>query len=220
MLVKGLNHLAFITPDMEATIRFYRDLLEMDLISGIGHEGFRHYFFKCGDGAVAFFEYEMAQRMSYGKFHGSPTNRPIGFDHVSFTVDSRKELFYLKDKLEAADIEVSDAVDHGTIWSIYFFDPVNNLPLEASWDCVEVSSTPAILDSDPMPAAEEGAGPQPGHWPDVTAPTPEKEMIARPGNGFEMREDFVRRGLARLSPELEDLLDPHKSSGNITKAAE
>ena len=47
MLVKGLNHLAFITSDMEATIRFYRDLLEMDLISGIGHDGFRHYFFKC-----------------------------------------------------------------------------------------------------------------------------------------------------------------------------
>ena len=38
MLIKGLNHLAFITPDMEATIRFYRDLLEMDLISGIGHQ--------------------------------------------------------------------------------------------------------------------------------------------------------------------------------------
>ena len=77
MLVKGLNHLAFITPDMEATIRFYRDLLEMDLISGIGHEGFRHYFFKCGDGAVAFFEYEIAQRMSYGKFHGAPTDERV-----------------------------------------------------------------------------------------------------------------------------------------------
>ena len=88
MLVKGLNHLAFITPDMEATIRFYRDLLEMDLVSGIGHDGFRHYFFKCGDGAVAFFEYEIAQPMAYDKFHGSPTNKPIGFDHVSFTVDS------------------------------------------------------------------------------------------------------------------------------------
>ena len=83
---------------------------------------------------MAFFEYEIAKPMAYDKFHGSPTDRPIGFDHVSFTVDSRKELFHLKDKLEAADIEVSGAVDHGTVWSIYFFDPVNNLPLEASWD--------------------------------------------------------------------------------------
>ncbi len=28
MILKGLNHLAFITPSMEKTIRFYRDLLE------------------------------------------------------------------------------------------------------------------------------------------------------------------------------------------------
>jgi hypothetical protein len=30
-----------------------------------------------------------------------------------------------------AGIEVTGAVDHGIIWSIYFFDP-NNIPLEAS----------------------------------------------------------------------------------------
>ena len=206
MLVKGLNHLAFITPDMEATIRFYRDLLEMDLVSGIGHDGFRHYFFKCGDGAVAFFEYEIAQPMAYDKFHGSPTNKPIGFDHVSFTVDSCEELFHLKDKLEAANIEVSSAVDHGTIWSIYFFDPINNLPLEASWDCVVIDTAPAILDTNPLPVAEEGSSPQPGQWPEVTTPTPPEKMTAQPGNGFAMRDDFVRRGIASLSPDLEKFL--------------
>ena len=220
MLIKGLNHLAFITPDMEATIRFYRDLLEMDLTSGIGHDGFRHYFFKCGDGAVAFFEYEIAKPMAYDKFHGSPTDRPIGFDHVSFTVDSRKELFHLKDKLEAADIEVSGAVDHGTVWSIYFFDPVNNLPLEASWDCVAIASAPAILDTNPLPAAEEGASPQPGQWTEVTAPTPERQMIAHPGNGFAMRDDFVRRGLVRLTPDLKEVLDQQQSMEAVTTAAE
>ena len=206
MLVKGLNHLAFITPDMEATIRFYRDLLEMDLVSGIGHDGFRHYFFKCGDGAVAFFEYEIAQPMAYDKFHGSPTNKPIGFDHVSFTVDSCEELFHLKDKLEAANIEVSSAVDHGTIWSIYFFDPTNNLPLEASWECVVINTAPAILDTNPLPVAEEGSSPQPGQWPEVTTPTPPEKMTAQPGNGFAMRDDFVRRGIASLSPDLEKFL--------------
>ena len=220
MLVKGLNHLAFITSDMEATIRFYRDLLEMDLISGIGHDGFRHYFFKCGDGAVAFFEYEIAQPMAYDKFHGSPTNKPIGFDHVSFTVDSREKLFHLKDKLEAASIDVSDAVDHGTIWSIYFFDPINNLPLEASWDCVTISTVPAILDSNPLPAAQEGAAPQPGQWPEVTAPTPPEQMTARPGNGAAMRDDFVRRGIARLSPDLEKILDRQESVSPERPAAE
>ena len=206
MLIVGLNHLAFITRDMESTIRFYRDLLEMDLISGIGHEGFRHYFFRCGEGHIAFFEYEIAQPMEYDKFHGSPTDKPIGFDHVSFTVASRKLLFEIKDRLEAADIDVTGAIDHGTMWSIYFFDPINNLPLEASWNCVEIVETPAILDSTPLKVAMEGSGPQPGHWPDVTTHTTEEEMNPAPGNGVAMREDFLRRGLARATPDMKSVL--------------
>ena len=202
MPIKGFNHLAFITSDMEATIRFYRDLLEMDLVTGIGSEGFRHYFFECGEGFVAFFEYEIAQKMRYDKFHGSPTDQPIGFDHVAFTIDTRNNLFGLKDRLEASDIEVSGAIDHGTIWSIYFFDPVNNIPLEASWNCVNILETPAILDCDPLPIAGEGSKPQQGHWPIVTNPTPDKDMVAQSGNGYEMRKDFIRRGLARPHPDL------------------
>jgi len=206
MLIVGLNHLAFITADMESTIRFYRDLLEMDLISGIGHEGFRHYFFRCGEGHIAFFEYEIAQPMDYDKFHGSPTDKPIGFDHVSFTVASRNVLFELKDRLEAANIDVTGAVDHGTMWSIYFFDPINNLPLEASWNCVEIVKTPAILDSAPLKVAAEGSSPQPGHWPEVITHTKEEEMNPVPGNGFSMREDFLRRGLVRVNPDMESVL--------------
>ena len=44
MIFTGMNHMAFITKDIEMTIRFYRDLLEMDLFAGIGHDGYRHYF--------------------------------------------------------------------------------------------------------------------------------------------------------------------------------
>lgn len=206
MIFTGMNHLAFITKDIEKTIRFYRDLLQMELFAGIGHEGFRHYFFKCGDGAIAFFEYDIAKPMDYDKFHGSPTDKPIGFDHVSLTVPSREALFALKDKLEAADIEVTGAVDHGTMWSIYFFDPVNNLPLEASWDCMELLEAPAIEDEVPLAIAEEGAGPQPGHWPEVTNPTPPEQMVAHGGNGLDMRESFLKRGLAKSKPDLEKAL--------------
>ncbi len=199
-MLTGINHLAFITGDMEKTIRFYRDLLGMELVAGIGHEGYRHYFFQFGDAQVAFFEYDGARPMRR-KSHGEPTDKPLGFDHVSFTVASCEDLFRLKDKLEAAGFEPSGAVDHGTMWSIYFFDP-NNIPLEASWDCVELLSTPAIEDDDPLAIAAEGAGPQPGHWPAVTEPTPPEQMRAEPGNGFAMRQSFIARGLARARPGL------------------
>ena len=42
MLIKGLNHLAFITDDMTKTVRFYRDLLGMTLQAGIGPVSYTH----------------------------------------------------------------------------------------------------------------------------------------------------------------------------------
>jgi hypothetical protein len=125
---------------------------------------------------------------------------PLGFDHVSFGVDSREELFALKDRLEAAGIEVEGAVDHGLLWSIYFYDPHNNIPLEATWQFIELEQVPAISEDDPLDIVAEGADMQAGHWPAVDKPTPESEMRASGGNGQPMREDFLARGLARFSP--------------------
>ena len=217
MQLTGINHLAFITDDMEKTIRFYRDLLGMELVAGIGHDGYRHYFFKFGDDHVAFFEYEGASPMER-KFHGAPTTEPLGFDHVSFTIGGREELFALKDKLEAAGFEVTGAVDHGTVWSIYFFDP-NNIPLEVSWDCVEILKPPAMDEEEPMDIVAEGSGPQAGVWPEVTRPTPPEEMTAHPGNGYSMRETFLRAGLARETEEFKALPEAQRVAGPVRRAA-
>jgi catechol 2,3-dioxygenase-like lactoylglutathione lyase family enzyme len=205
MALRGINHLAFITADLEKTIRFYRDLLDMELRAGIGHDGYRHYFLECGGAQVAFFEYEGAVPMRR-KFHGTPTTLPLGFDHVSFTVESCEALFAYKDRLEAAGVEVTGAVDHGTIWSIYFFDP-NEIPLEVSWECMELITVPAIDEEVPMAIAAEGAHRQQGVWPEVTSPTPRTRFTARPGNGYHMRETFLREGKARMSAELRRLLE-------------
>ena len=63
MYLQEINHLAFITADMEGTIRFYRDLLGMKLTHGIGHNGYRHYFFKTANNYIAFFAYDGVQLM-------------------------------------------------------------------------------------------------------------------------------------------------------------
>jgi catechol 2,3-dioxygenase-like lactoylglutathione lyase family enzyme len=204
MLLTGINHLAFITGDMVKTIRFYRDLLGMELVAGIGHPGYRHYFFRCGNTQVAFFEYAGAKPMEL-KSHGSPTSLPLGFDHASFTVGGRADLFALKDRIEAAGFEVSDAVDHGIIWSIYFHDP-NNIPLEVSWDMLELVKTPAMDEVEPMEIVAEGAGPQPGVWPEVADPTPPERMTAHGGNGLTMRETFLRDGTAIETDEYKALM--------------
>ena len=202
--LKAINHLAFITPDMSGTIRFYRDLLGLQLHAGIGHDGYRHYFFRLADNSsVAFFSYDGASAMER-KFPGNRTDKPLGFDHVSFTVESSSELMTFKSKLEAAGLDVHGPVDHGICWSIYFYDP-NNIPLEISWDCVEVLSAPAIVDDEPLAVAAEGAGPQPGHWPEPTeAPAAAKPLKA--GNGHAMRKAFLEEGRARVVPELKELM--------------
>ena len=201
MKLTGINHLAFITADMEKTIRFYRDLLGFQLTAGIGHVGFRHYFFGCGKDLIAFFEYEGASPMET-KSHGTPTRRPLGFDHVSYTIGSREELYELKDRLEAAGFEVRGAVDHGIIWSIYFYDP-NNIPLEVSWNTMEITKVPAMDEAVPMEIVAEGAEPQPGHWPEPTEWTAQSEMKAWPGNAFTMRETLVAEGTGNTTADYE-----------------
>lgn len=202
-MLQGINHLAFITPDLDKTVRFYRDLLGMALFAGIGHDGYRHYFFRLGDRAtqVAFFAYDGASAM-HRKFPGDRTELPLGFDHVSFTVESREDLFALKDRLEAAGIAVHGAVDHGLFWSIYFYDP-NNIPLEATWDFMEVVEPPAVVDDEPMQIVEEGAQPVPGYWPAVKDPTPRSAMVASGGNAQPLRRGLLASGRAKFKDDLD-----------------
>lgn len=216
MALTGINHLAFITEDMEGTIRFYRDLLGMRLEAGIGHPGFRHYFFQCGNAQVAFFQYAGAAKMQ-PKPHGQPTRLPLGFDHVSFTVGSREELFQFKDRIGAAGFEVSSAVDHGTVWSIYFYDP-NNIPLEISWDVMEITLPPGMSEVEPLDIVAEGAGPQPGHWPEVTNPTPPAAMTAHDGNGYDMRQAILREGRGHVKEDYRRLVEEQQIIGQVEAA--
>lgn len=79
----GVNHLAFVTGDMDKTVRFWRDLLGMRLVATIGAPGFRHYFFELSEtDTVAFFEWDGAEPVPQ-KRHGVAFRGPIAFDHMS-----------------------------------------------------------------------------------------------------------------------------------------
>ena len=55
---RGINHLALITTDMDATVRFYHGVLGAPLVATLAASEFRHYFFEFGPQCtVAFFEY-------------------------------------------------------------------------------------------------------------------------------------------------------------------
>jgi len=180
----GVNHLAMVTGDMETTVRFWRDLLGMRLIAGLGRPGYRQYFFEISDrDAIAFFEWPGAEK-GPEKDHGTPVEGPAVFDHLALGVENDDALWELKDRLEAADIWVSEIVDHGFIHSLYSFDP-NNIPIEfcAPVKGVDLRREPRMADEAPIPAAEEGPDPIPQHWPPVKSPTPLSERRIYPGEG-------------------------------------
>jgi len=183
----GVNHLAMATGDMDRTIRFWRDLLGMRLVAGLGGPGYRHYFFQISDSdLIAFFEWPGVKPVAE-KEHGRPVRGPFIFDHVSFGVETEDDLWQLKDKLEAAGFPVSDVIDHGFIHSIYAYDP-NGIPIEFSHNVegVDIRREPRMGDQSASRVTREGAEPKKGIWPDVKAFTPVSERVVYPGAGSEL----------------------------------
>ncbi len=159
---RGINHLALITNDMDATVRFYHGVLGARLVAHLGNASFRHYFFEFGpENTVAFFEYRGLELQVFAKPAGVPDPRATQFDHLSFNLPDEEALVSLQARLKAADCEVTDIVDHGFIHSIYFTDP-SGIALEASCWVVDATGRPAdygdealFSDPDPVPAVEE-----------------------------------------------------------------
>jgi catechol 2,3-dioxygenase-like lactoylglutathione lyase family enzyme len=184
---KGINHLAMATGDMDKTIRFWRDLLGMRLVAGLGKPGYRHYFFEISeDDLIAFFEWPGVVPVEE-KEHGYPVKGPYIFDHVSFGVEREEDLWEIKDRLEASGFEVSEVIDHGFIHSIYAFDP-NGIPIEFSSNVAgkDVRITPKMIDKAPSATTKEGPEPQPNKWPEVKEPTPKDKRKVYLGAGSEL----------------------------------
>ncbi|OIO05980.1 MAG: glyoxalase [Desulfovibrionaceae bacterium CG1_02_65_16] len=187
MRFTGVNHLAMATGDMDATIRYWRDLLGMRLVAGLGHPGYRHYFFELTDSdMIAFFEWP-GVTPGPDKDHGAPVRGPFTFDHISFGVEADEDLWTLRDRLDAAGFWVSEVVDHGFIHSIYSFDP-NNIAVEFSAPVsgVNLRAHPVMADSAPTARAAEGPEPRPGAWPSPGRPTPPEDRRVYPGEGLRL----------------------------------
>jgi catechol 2,3-dioxygenase-like lactoylglutathione lyase family enzyme len=139
---KGLNHLALITNDMDATVRFWHGVLDAPLVATVGTDTFRHYFFSFGPtSSVAFFEYIGERTRELAKPAGVFDARAGQFDHLSMDLPDEEALLALRARLEQAGCEVTEVVDHRLMRSIYFSDP-NGIALEASWWADDPTGSP------------------------------------------------------------------------------
>jgi catechol 2,3-dioxygenase-like lactoylglutathione lyase family enzyme len=159
---RGIHHLALITDDMDATVRFWHGVLGARLVSTIGTDDFRHYFFEVApQQTVAFFEYRDAAYDRLAEAAGVPDERKHQFDHLSLALPDEQALESLAARLKSFGCGVTDVVDHDTMRSIYFTDP-NGIALEASWWVVDATGRDAeygderlFADPDPVPALRE-----------------------------------------------------------------
>lgn len=159
---KGLNHLALITNDMDATVRFWHGVLDAPLVATVGTDTFRHYFFSFGPtSSVAFFEYIGQRTRELAKPAGVFDERAGQFDHLSMDLPDEEALLSLRRRLKEAGCEVTDVVDHRLMRSIYFSDP-NGIALEASWWADDPTGSEPEWDNpdrfgdpDPVPALRE-----------------------------------------------------------------
>src|SRR5215210_7198492 len=119
---RGINHLALVTPDMDATVRFYQGVLGMRLVATLAAGPMRHYFFEVGpENTVAFFEW--SGHSTFAKPAGLPTEQwPLQFDHLSFNLPDEQALLDMQERLREAGVEVTEVVDHDIVRSIYFTD--------------------------------------------------------------------------------------------------
>jgi catechol 2,3-dioxygenase-like lactoylglutathione lyase family enzyme len=159
---RGVHHLALVTPDMDATVRFWHGVLDARLVATLAAPTFRHYFFEIGAGnTIAFFEYKNQHLASYAKPAGVPYEAASQFDHLSMNLPDEEALLRLRGRLKSHGCEVTDVVDHGFLRSIYFSDP-SGIALEASWWTLDPTGRPIDLgderlfsDPDPVPAVVE-----------------------------------------------------------------
>jgi catechol 2,3-dioxygenase-like lactoylglutathione lyase family enzyme len=112
---RGLHHVAFLSSDVERTVRFYQDLLEFpltDIFENRDYRGSNHFFFDIGnDNLIAFFDFPGLDLGPYAEVLG-------GLHHIAISVDPDRWQ-RLRAKLDEAGIEY--LLESGT--SIYFRDP-------------------------------------------------------------------------------------------------
>lgn len=137
-----LHHTAYTTRDLEATRRFYEEVVgapliatytEMDELFG-KERTYCHCFFELADGScLAFFQF--ADKEDEAEF--SPPMPESPFHHVALLVDAETQR-ELEARINAAGIQPPDTyvLEHGYCRSVYVKDP-NGMILEFTLDTPE-----------------------------------------------------------------------------------
>ena len=127
----GIHHIAISTADMKAQIKFFADVLGMELVGLFWMHGVKnawHGFMKMGDYAFAFVflpKNKEAQPV-IGQTHagsGAGASAPGTLQHLALNVDTAEELLAMRDRIRSRGVPCFGPINHGLCQSIYFAGP-------------------------------------------------------------------------------------------------
>jgi catechol 2,3-dioxygenase-like lactoylglutathione lyase family enzyme len=156
----GVHHVALVTSDMDATMRFWHEVLGAEIVATASNDVYRAYFFRVGETqTVSFMEYHDVEHESFAKPAGVAYPLASQFDHLALNLGDEAAVEALRARLVAYGCEVSDVVDGGIARSIYFTDPTG-IALAASWWTIDLDAGSfddgeRFQDPDPVPALVE-----------------------------------------------------------------
>lgn len=136
-VIAGVHHSARPTWKLGETVRFYRDVMGLELIHAISargwgpedHPDFIHFFFDGGNhSTLAFFYYLGLDMPPHALPQDSWLYRSV---HTAWRVETREQLLAWRARFEAHGLEVM-RVEHEVIESIYAVDP-NGYWVEITW---------------------------------------------------------------------------------------
>jgi len=157
--ITGINHMQLVVLDMDASVRFYRDILGFTVIRTLGIDYSpvgsttvsdwrvpHDYFVQLPGGTcLSLIEVEGAKRPqhsiwvpSFWPGENAPPHAPEKLDHFAFDVPTFEDLVWFQRHLRDNGVAVSDIVPRSKpprfVDSIYFNDP-SGIPLEiATWN--------------------------------------------------------------------------------------
>ncbi len=160
-LERGIHHVAYACRDLEATNRFYEELMGFPLvhteIGAVGDGFMRHVFYDTGEGGMlAFFDvHGVGEADSWTSEISTANGLPIWVNHIAFGATEESQAA-ARARFDAAGIEPLMEVDHGWCHSLYYVDP-NGIMVEFCRDTpgVEPDTAAARELLDAVPAGVE-----------------------------------------------------------------
>jgi catechol-2,3-dioxygenase len=115
---KRLGHLVLRVRDVEASARFYSDILGLEVTTSIPG---RMVFMRASDES----SHELAL-MSVGESAPGPEPDRVGLYHFAWEMESLDDLRRIYRELQQKGVNIAGIGDHGISLGVYLFDPDGN----------------------------------------------------------------------------------------------